>query len=85
MDVSECNQMERAHELIGKKGAVDSLFLEACVSYKNLPAWEVSWFSKSCHLRLFDRLLLVYTMVRLVEMEEFQVVSKQQNHTTIYR
>ena len=84
MGISVCIQMERVHKLIGQKGAVDSLFLEACVSYKNLPAWEISWCS-SCHLHLFTRLLLVYTIVRSVEMEEFQVVSKQQNHTTTYR
>ena len=34
MGVSTCNQMERIRKLVGQNGAVDSLFLEACVSYK---------------------------------------------------
>ena len=85
MGVSMCTQMERVYELIGQKGAVELLFLELFVSYKNLPVWEISWCSRSCHLCLFTRLLLVYTIVRLVEMEELQVVSKQQNHTKTYR
>ena len=56
MGVSACNQMERVHESIGQKGAVDSLFLETCVSFKNLPVWEIYWHSRSCYLRLFARL-----------------------------
>ena len=40
MCVTVCNQMERVHELVGQKGAMDSLFLEVCVEYENLQVWE---------------------------------------------
>ena len=48
MCVTECNQTELVHELVGQKGAVDSLFLEACVSYKNQRVLEkILVFQKS--------------------------------------
>ena len=37
------------------------------------------------YVYLLDCYWYMYAMVRLVEMEEFQVVFKQQNHTTTYR
>ena len=40
MCVTDCNQMECVHGLVGQKGAMDSLFLEVCVEYKNLQVWE---------------------------------------------
>ena len=47
MCVTECNHTERVHKLVGQKGAVDSLFLEACVSYKNLRVWVFQKFSST--------------------------------------
>ena len=73
------------HKLVGQKSAMDSLFLEACVSYKNLRIWEKSWCSRSFHLRIFAQLLLVCTMVRLAGTEELKVGFKQLNYTMTYR
>ena len=52
--------MERVHELVGQKSAVDSLFLEACVSYKNRRVGKILVFQKFSSTFIHSTVIGVY-------------------------
>ena len=60
MCVTECNQMEHVHELVGQKDAVDLLFLEACVSYKIYEFGKILMFQKFLSTFICTTIIGVY-------------------------